>query len=229
MANGTCTTRLIESAGIPGTLSIWADPLHDGPVPGGLTDAELLDLRERHHAAPADKPAVDDVNDMRNWRAVIERHESYDELILWFEHDLFDQLNLIQLLTWIRERLPPENVVSLVCIGSFPGHPRFKGLGELRPDELASLLGTRQPCQRGTVLVGGARLAGVPGADSSGSGRPAPARHVGPALPRGCRHPFPPGISLDLRWALSNRAPAPGSGRRRNRRSHGGLPAHARR
>ena len=31
------------------------------------------------------------------------RHESYDELILWFEHDLFDQLNLIQLLTWIRD------------------------------------------------------------------------------------------------------------------------------
>src|SRR6266481_4155388 len=25
VANGTCTTRLIEAAGIPGTLSIWAD------------------------------------------------------------------------------------------------------------------------------------------------------------------------------------------------------------
>jgi hypothetical protein len=144
VANGTCTTRLIASAGIPGRLSIWADPLHDGPVPGGLTDAELLDLRERHLAPPREHASVDDVNDMRNWRAVIERHESYDELILWFEHDLFDQLNLIQVLTWIRERLPPEKVVSLVCIGSFPGHPRFKGLGELTPDELASLLETRQ-------------------------------------------------------------------------------------
>ena len=71
------------------------------------------------------------MNDLRQWRAAIERHESYDELILWFEHDLFDQLNLIQLLTWIRERLPAAKPVSLVCIGSFPGHPRFKGLGEL--------------------------------------------------------------------------------------------------
>ena len=81
---------------------------------------------------------------MGRWRAVIEHHESYDELILWFEHDLFDQLNLIQLLAWIRERLPAAKVVSLVCIGSFPGHPQFKGLGELTPDELASLLETRQ-------------------------------------------------------------------------------------
>jgi hypothetical protein len=34
--------------------------------------------------------------------------------------------------------------VSLVCVGSFPGHPAFKGLGELSPAELRSLLGTRQ-------------------------------------------------------------------------------------
>jgi hypothetical protein len=84
------------------------------------------------------------VNDLRQWRAAIERHESYDELILWFEHDLFDQLNLIQLMTWIRERLPPTTPVSLVGIGSLAGHPAFKGLGELTPRELASLLETRQ-------------------------------------------------------------------------------------
>ena len=144
VANGTCTTRIIESAGIPGTLSVWADPLYEGPVPGGLTDAELLDLRIRHLAGPTYQAPVDPLNDLRRWRATIERHESYDELIVWFEHDLFDQLNLVQLLAWIRDRLPVAKVVSLICIGSFVGHPRFKGLGELTADELASLLQTRQ-------------------------------------------------------------------------------------
>jgi len=144
VANGTCTTRIIEAAGIPGTVSIWADPLYDGPVPGGLTDAEMLDVRARHLGPPTEPADVDGVNDLRQWRATIERHDAYDELILWFEHDLFDQLNLIQLLTWIRERLTGETVVSLVCIGSFPGHPGFQGLGELSADELASLLETRQ-------------------------------------------------------------------------------------
>jgi RNA polymerase sigma factor (sigma-70 family) len=140
VANGTSTTMTMEAAGIPGAYSIWADPLHDGPVPGGLNDAALLDVRARH-LGPADHPE----HDIRLWRAPIERHHSYDELILWFEHDLFDQLNLIQLLTWIREHLPAAKPVSLICIGSFPGRPDFKGLGELEPDELASLLETRQP------------------------------------------------------------------------------------
>ena len=135
VANGTSTTRTIEAAGIPGQVSIWADPLHEGPVPGGLDDTELLEVRRRYLAG--DSPSVDPVNDLRRWRAVIERHESYDELVLWFEHDLFDQLNLIQLLTWIRKRVPAAKPVSLISIGSFPGRPNFKGLGELTPGELA--------------------------------------------------------------------------------------------
>jgi hypothetical protein len=130
----------LEAAGVPGTCSIWADPLHDGPVPGGLNDAELLDLRAGY-LGPADAPE----HDMRLWRSPLERHDSYEELILWFEHDLFDQLNLIQLLSWIRDHLPRTKPVSLICIGSFPGRPDFKGLGQLTPGELASLLETRQP------------------------------------------------------------------------------------
>ena len=140
VANGTSTTMTIEAAGIPGACSIWADPLHEGPVPGGLNDAELLDVRARY-LGPADAPE----HDIRLWRHALERHESYDELILWFEHDVFDQLNLIQLLAWIRDNLPATKPVSLICIGEFPGRPDFKGLGELTPDELAPLLETRQP------------------------------------------------------------------------------------
>jgi hypothetical protein len=140
VANGASTTTTIKAAGIPGACSLWADPLYEGPVPGGLNDDELLDVRARY-LGPADAPE----HDIRSWRPPLERDESYDELILWFEHDLFDQLNVVQLLTWTRDHLPATKPVSLICIGEFPGRPDFKGLGELTPDELASLLETRQP------------------------------------------------------------------------------------
>jgi hypothetical protein len=153
VANGSSTTMTIEAAGIPGRCSIWADVLYEGPVPGGLSDAELIEVRKQFLEGPADHtglawagsdPTLDPVNDLGRWRSVIEAHEDYDELILWFEHDLFDQLNLIQLLPWIRDRLPATKPVSLICIGSFPGRPDFKGLGELTPEELAPLLDTRE-------------------------------------------------------------------------------------
>ena len=138
--------------------SIWADPLHDGPVPGGLTDAELLEIRRQYLAEPrsdgGEDPSQDPANDLRQWRAVLRRRESYDELVLWFEHDLFDQLNLIQLLSWIRDHLAPLPPVSLISIGSFPGHPEFKGLGELTPSELASLFGLRAPIEEEHYRLG---------------------------------------------------------------------------
>jgi hypothetical protein len=123
-----------------------------------LSDDQLLEVRRQYLARPADvrprtwsgsDPTLDGANDMRQWRARIARHDSYGELILWFEHDLFDQLNLIQVLTWIREHVPPAKPVSLLCIGSFPGRPDFKGLGELTPQELAPLIDDRQPVRRG--------------------------------------------------------------------------------
>jgi hypothetical protein len=143
VANGTCTTDLIVAAGIPGARSIWADPLYEGPVPGGLSDDELLDVRAGFLRGPESFAGT--ILDMRVWRRMIDAHDDYDELVLWFEHDLFDQLALVQVLSWMRDRLPREKIVSLICIGQFPGRNRFMGLGELRPDELASLLAARQP------------------------------------------------------------------------------------
>src|SRR5688572_29560213 len=144
VANGTSVTDTLALTGIPGARSIWADPLHDGPVPAGLTDDELVEVRTRYHLGDRE-PEADRWNDLRRWREVIEDHGSYDELVLWFEHDLFDQLNLIQLLSYLRLRPPVGKIVSLICINSFPGHPDFHGLGELPAQELASLLETRHP------------------------------------------------------------------------------------
>lgn len=145
VANGSSVTHTLAEAGVPGLLSIWADPLHDGPVPGGVSDEELLEVRRHFHEGPPGGPSDDPVNDLRRWRQIIEQHDAYDELVLWYEHDLFCQLNLIQVLSWIHHRVPSSKVVSLICIGSYPGRPDFKGLGELTPSELAPLLDTRQP------------------------------------------------------------------------------------
>ena len=144
VANGRSTTATIQAAGIPGLCSIWADPLHEGPVPHDMSDQELVDLRTQYLAGHAAGPP-DPVNDLNAWRSIIEHDEAYDELVLWFEHDLFDQLNLVQLLTWLRAARATSRPVTLICIGSFPGRPNFKGLGELTTGELAPLLDARKP------------------------------------------------------------------------------------
>ena len=56
--------------------------------------------------------------------------------MLWFEHDLYDQLQLLDALALAHgESAPPE----LIVVGAFPGKPGFAGLGELTADELETL------------------------------------------------------------------------------------------
>jgi hypothetical protein len=144
VANGTSLTGLIEAAGIPGARSLWCDVLYEGPVPGGLSDEALTEVRGRFLAGPRAEDVERAVRGLREWRRVIAETHAYDELVLWFEHDLFDQLNLVQLLSWIGERLPRSTDVRLVTIGSFPHRPHFKGMAELTPEELAPLIEARQ-------------------------------------------------------------------------------------
>ena len=122
---------------------VWADPLTDGPVPGNVPDEELLRVRAGFLAASPDDVA-DVAADLAGWRAAVVDTARFDELVLWFEHDLFDQLNLIQLLSHLAGQLRTRPI-SLVCVGTFPGHPQFKGLGELSPPDLAALFETRRP------------------------------------------------------------------------------------
>ena len=67
--------------------------------------------------------------------------------MLWFEHDLFDQLLLIRTLDVLvpgEPRAGEHGFVSLICIGEFPGVDRFIGLGQLTAEQLASLYPVRQ-------------------------------------------------------------------------------------
>jgi hypothetical protein len=67
------------------------------------------------------------------------------EVVLWFEHDLYDQLQLVQVLALAARAGVPTDSARLICIDRFEGRPGFAGLGELDADELASLWPLRTP------------------------------------------------------------------------------------
>jgi len=146
IANGTSVTGSLDPVDVPGDRLIWCDPLHDGPVPGDVSDAELRRIRATFLAGPGAASADRDeiLQQLDRADQQVAAAAQYDEVILWYEHDLFDQLNLIHLLDRL-SRASPKPYVSLICIGEHPAHPRFKGLGELSATELTALLPQRAP------------------------------------------------------------------------------------
>jgi hypothetical protein len=89
----------------------------------------------------------------RRDRQLLGALQSGVEVVLWFEHDLYDQLQLLDALSLAHEaQAAPE----LLVVGSFPGKPSFSGLGELSADELETLWPQRRPAEPETLTAAAA-------------------------------------------------------------------------
>lgn len=151
--NGDSTRAILEQTNVAGERLVWADVLHDGPAPAALSADEWRQVRARHHASQGAGTEQEILAGLRESDEQLERQADYEEVVFWFEHDLFDQLLLIRHLDWL-SGISDRSRFRLICIGSFPGHPRFAGLGELSPDELASLFPQRQALTEGQIALG---------------------------------------------------------------------------
>jgi len=82
--------------------------------------------------------------------------------VLWFEADLYDQLQIAQVLARLgRLGVTPERV-TLVCVGEYPGIAHFGGLGELGPAQLEGLLATAAtPLTAAAIDLGAAAWAAL--------------------------------------------------------------------
>jgi hypothetical protein len=175
VTNGDITVALLRRAGLAEDALAWADALHEGPVPGALDDAGLRRVRAEFLAGADGIDAA----------AVVRRFEERDralaanrdgEYVLWFEADLYDQLQIAQILAALGGLGVAPGRVTLVCIGEYPGIAHFGGLGELEPGQFPGLLDLAVPLTAGALDLGANAWAALRAADPGGLGEIAASR-----------------------------------------------------
>jgi hypothetical protein len=77
----------------------------------------------------------------------------YARVVLWLEHDRYDQFVLLRCLSWFAEHGAPRQL-ELVGPNDFPGATRFIGLGQLPPEALRLLWEQRKPVSHEQVAFG---------------------------------------------------------------------------
>jgi hypothetical protein len=110
VTNGTSVS--LRESGLAGEVLAWIDVLHEGPVPAGLGPEKLRHVRGLFLGAEYDLAHRD---------AALDEFARHEEVALWFEHDLFDQLQLIQILDRLRPRAGGATRLSLICIDQYLG------------------------------------------------------------------------------------------------------------
>jgi len=144
ITNGDSVLSTFRQVRFPGRYLAWKDPLHDGAVPLTADLQSLSDIRarvladfgwERYETLRADFAQRD---------RTLEDFRKFEEVVLWFEHDLYDQLQLIQLLDWFGQQEMAKIRLSIVQINSHAGVKDFQGLGQLSGTQLARLFPLRR-------------------------------------------------------------------------------------
>jgi hypothetical protein len=142
--NGDSTAGTAKKAGIPGEHLAWREALVCGPAPGGLDADQFRHLRARHLSGAYGVDLKKCEDELRTQEEKLSRFSDHEEVVLWFEHDLFCQVQLINLLDSFSRHDLGKTTLSLILIREFPGVEKFHGLGELNEPQLASLLSQRE-------------------------------------------------------------------------------------
>jgi hypothetical protein len=148
ITNGDCAVAVLERA-VQGEFLPWRDVLHEGPVHAGLP-LDALSRRRAAFIAGAGWAGEAEVQASFEERdATLRDAGRHDEVVLWFEHDLYDQLQLAQLLDWFA--LHPHRRLSLVCEAEY--------LGSMTPARAADLFAMRRGVSAGQLRAGAAAWA----------------------------------------------------------------------
>lgn len=144
--NGDSLANSFAESGLPGEFAVWAEALYEGPIPLDVGPEAWRQVRAHHYASMKGfGMTAENLDRLARWDAPIDRFREFDEVILWLEHDLFDQLLLIRHLDWFSRRDLGGTRLGLICIDRFPGVEPFRGLATLHPTRLASLFGKQEP------------------------------------------------------------------------------------
>lgn len=206
----------LRLAGFAGDFLEVSDPVCQGPVPadGDLRAARVRFLTEAYRmpaAEAADRLAAEA-------DGLAGAAGAYRRVVLWFEHDPYDQLILARVLAHFAAHGRPP-MLELICLDRFPLIERFAGLGQLSAVELRSLWSTRMPIADTQLALGAEVWAALRAPDPAGLATIAAAGTpelptMAPALRRHLQElPWTTdGLALTERLVLTALLPAPATG-----------------
>jgi hypothetical protein len=206
---GSDIRQTLTEAGFAGNFLEYANPLCQGPV---LPGDDWLVARARFIAG-AYGAAGDVLARLQADEAALSAAASrYERVVMWFEHDHYDQLIIARCLDVFAGAQPP--VLELISVADYPVEGRFRGLGQLRAEDLLCLWPGRMPVSAAALRAGRAVWHALRAADPTELAALAPLSdppHLGGAVRRHLQElPWTSdGLSLTQRLVLQLVAEGP--------------------
>ena len=136
ITNGDAAAGKISSIRPGEAVLPWRDVLHEGPVPEGFELQELSAIRAAYIITRGWAPADAVGKSFRQRDEELARSADHDEIVLWFDDDLYDQLQLIQVLAWFGEQGDVDGRLSLIDMLSPPTENQYANRRPVRREQI---------------------------------------------------------------------------------------------
>lgn len=150
--NGGSTAEIFTKTGLSGEVLIWHEMLCEGPLTKDVGSDAFWKTR---YAFFEEKLGIDKLEYFdKVIREVlkIEDADNYGEVVLWFEYDLFCQVNLLAACSFLLKNYRKDIRYSLVCTGREKGKEFLQALADYPAGSYPELYKSRIKLTRNDLL-----------------------------------------------------------------------------
>jgi hypothetical protein len=135
ITNGDNFTQKLQSLNVKGDIITWREMLCEGKTETNVGSESFWKTRFDflHKNYNVSKSWFVEKT-LKEYRSLC-NHKQQDQIILWFEYDLFCQINLLAVISWLKTHRRHAEI-SLICSGNEDDTGRLYGLSELSDEQL---------------------------------------------------------------------------------------------
>lgn len=138
ITNGDSFTQKLQSLKLKGDIITWREMLCEGKTETNVgsesfwkTRFEFLSKNYKVTKSWFVEKTLKEYRSLCN-------HKQQDQIILWFEYDLFCQINMLAVISWLKTHRRHADIF-LICSGKEDETDKLYGLAELSDDQLMHL------------------------------------------------------------------------------------------
>ena len=142
ITNGDMFTSRLNTLDLKGDIITWREMLCEGKTLSNVGSESFWKTRfeflNKHYRVSKSWFVEKTLKEYRS----LCNHKQQDHIVLWFEYDLFCQVNMLAVLSWLKSHRRHAEI-SLVCSGREDNSGKLYALNELSTEKLLELYENR--------------------------------------------------------------------------------------
>ncbi|MDV7186260.1 DUF1835 domain-containing protein [Lutibacter sp. TH_r2] len=140
VVNGDSTAKILKESNIQGDILVWHEMLCEGPLDKEVGSDTFWMNRYNFFKNEFNVERLEYFDKTIKKIVQLEDLEGVNEVVLWFEYDLFCQINLLATCSYLLKNYRKDVTYSLVCVGYEKGKDKLQTLSDYTSEEYPKLL-----------------------------------------------------------------------------------------